>query len=301
MRKCRIYADTNLTPILGLNPLWKDDVGDGVGKEPDLAGHPKFIRNYPCHDYMVNTLHFERMFMVYDGTVNAAPVWCNDDLTLKTVDPRALDWSRAGNFSNPPQKLQVQMCAKLATEAKHFPVSTSESFIPVIFDFENPSFDGTPESIDRMTLACNWVKQVHQNLRVGSYYYPFHENKEAAFNSSWKAFSEAINFVAPSFYPWNLPALHPHSLFGMMEDTTSLLDRFYSHLPRVAVIVPTWQIYWNDLALAPMNGKYIPFDYWQKILMFLNDRGYDLFPWMPGILLDDNAKKYLGEVNKYQL
>jgi hypothetical protein len=302
MRKSRVYCDTNLTPIWAPNPAWKDDKGDGVGTDPDAAGHPKWIRNYPLHDYMVNTLGFERMFMVYDGTINRAPLWCNDDLTLRDVDGKSLEWGvRDGNFSNPPQKLQVQMCAKLST-VDHPYSSTAVKSTPMIFDLENPSFDGSAASIQKMVDCINWVKEINQNVKVGSYYWPVHANTQIEFDSKlWKNYAEAADFAAPSIYPWNAPAQNPERWFDDAEKWIGLLDRFYSWLPKVAVIIPRWQIYWNDQALKSLSGKYVPFGLWQKIVRFLSERDCDLFYWDPGALLDDTAKKYIGEMDKYQV
>lgn len=292
-RKARVYCDTNLTPIWQPNPEWQTD-----------KTKPQWIRNYPLHDYLVNNLGFERMSFLYDGTINRAPLWCKDDLTLIPSNPTGFDWAREGNFSNPPQKLQVQMCAKLATQANHFG-STAKNFTPLIFDLESPSFDGSPESVIRMIDAIKWCKEVHDQLKVGAYYWPTHPNTKAEFDSHhWAAFSEVVDFAAPSFYPWNLPAINPQGWFDGIERWISLLDRFYPWLPRVAVILPRYQIYWpqnNPPELNAMNDKYVPFSLWQKILQFLVERDCDLFYWDPGALLDDTAKKYAGAVNKLQL
>lgn len=315
MTKTRVMIDWNSTPVCSPNPKWIDD---GKQTDPDINGNYHWIRHSEATLYAANSLGFEKTFMVYDGTLNRAPTWCNPDLTLKplTYDSQRrlynIDQAAEGSFYNPPQELQVKMCAALSNIENPFPLDGCKTprHVPVIFDLENPSVvvDGgssRPESVRNMTNALRWAKSLKADSAVMAYGWPSHKNTQEAFDSGgWQAFADATDYLCGGVYMWDVPTANPNAWFDEIDMQTKLYDRFYKHIPRIAVLCPLYQIYFphNDAPwVVAFNNKPIDLGVWKKMLTYLVDRDYHIYVWLGNTPLNDQVKILLQEANKFQL
>lgn len=293
MKRCRIFTDANVTPILGPNPEWTG-VDDKI--------HPQWVQNFPMHDLLVE-MGFSEMPMIYDGSLNRAPIWVNDDMTYR--DSNTLDWSREGGFNQPPEERAVRMAASIMNKANTFSLK-SEMHLPFLFDLENPFFAvSVSESdekrqlvVDAMVKTVEWAKFSAPYSEVGWFsalpmsngdflntpalldaYRKYHTD-------FCKVLASRMDFNAPGFYNWDLIAVSPNTWFQQVETTTRILDEFYSYMPRVAVLTPTYQIYnpvyWKQV--ADLNGKAIPYALWKKQIQFLVDRDYAIYLWPGGTI-----------------
>jgi hypothetical protein len=316
MKRARIYQDVNLTPIQQPNPKWKGADGKTIDQgstdpNPMPDGTPKWIQNFPLYDSM-KELGFEEMQMIYDGTLNRAPVWCKDDFSL--VKPGELDWTRGGNLASPPQKQAIEMIMHLNNQGDAF-VKGGTSHLPIIFDLENQSvnyndsmfenFNDGKEKIENLVNAVNYAKGWSRwgvVPPVGHYQYPmmlnnFGENRQTDVwfaNSGLQDLIDVIDFAAPSFYTINWMIDNPQNWFDMVQAFTSFYERRCKHLPRVAVVCPAYQAYWPEQQIyqkyIPFNNQPVPLEVWKKQLRFLVDRDYDIFVWAGNLEL--NPKMY---------
>jgi hypothetical protein len=316
MKRARIYQDVNLTPIAQPNPKWRGSDGKSIAEgsvdpNPMPDGTPKWIQNFPLYDSM-KELGFEEMQMIYDGTLNRAPVWCKDDFSF--VKPGELDWTRGGNLSAPPQKQAVEMIMHLNNQGDAF-VPGGTPHLPIIFDLENPSvnyndsmfetFNDGKEKIENLVNAVNYAKGWSRwgNVPpVGHYQYPmmltnFGENRQTDVwfsNSGLQELVDTIDFVAPSFYTINWMIDHPQNWFDGVQSFTSFYDRRCKHLPKVAVVCPAYQAYWPEQDIykkyIPFNNQPVDLEVWKKQLRFLVERDYDIFVWAG--FLELNPKMY---------
>jgi hypothetical protein len=362
MRRPRIYQDINLTPIKQPNPLWVGRDGkkqwEGSTDPEDMPnGTPKWIQDFLQFDAM-KSLGFEEMFMLYDGTLNRAPVWCNDKpnpaaeinpATGKPYDPTAskwifelrkkeeIDWNRQGNFSAPPQEKQIQMCMHLNHTGPVYNPK-AKPYNPIIFDLENPSVDYQNSMFDkpprkpRVELAWDntgamWLreqddpayqKEVRESGKweienivnsvqyarnwhrwasmppIGHYQFPwplnnFQTNRQTDdwyIHSGLRDLCEIIDFCAPSFYNinWNHWSLgNPSTWYDVVDLCTTLYDRRCSHLPRVAVITPTYSVFWPEQEqykkYLPDADKAMPLEVWKRQVNYLVERDYDIMIW----------------------
>ena len=285
--KTRIYCDANPTP---LDPL------------------------HPVVEYMANNLGFERMFIVVEGTLQRAPVWCDDDMMLRSE----LDWSRQGNainnFSNPPQERCVKMCATLASNGNFYRPGLPR-ILPITLDIENASVELTWDDPDQMNAAMDrliemvyWVKHdPWQQQHVGLYYFPqVPPVRYTRRVEGYATLAGILDFVAPSFYTTDHYAVSPQAWFdGVSQTHAMVLDQF-NHLPRVAVICPLYQIYHPALypSVAAKNNQPADRSLWRKKLQFLVNLGYQLCVWVPEpekCVLTEPLKVLLGDVNAHQL
>lgn len=294
MRTPRIYQDTNLTPISMPNP----DFVEGGTK-------PKWIPQFPLWSQL-RKLGFEDSFMLYDGTLNRAPVWCNDDFTFKKAD--ALDWDRQGNFAMPPQERAVQMCMQLNNQAGVYQANT-KAYNPIVFDLENASVNYTDspfaslsdplgrEKIENLTKAVQYAKNFSRwaiSPPVGHYQYPMPLNNHLTnrqteqwfIASGLRDLCDVLDFVCPSYYNvnwhhWSLGS--PNSWFDAVDLQTKFYDRWCSHLPRMATVTPTFSVYWPEQEqykkYLPDADKAVPLATWRKQLRYLAERDYDIFLW----------------------
>lgn len=302
MKTPELYCDVNITPIRGPNPEWS--AGDTV--------HAQWIQNSPCYDYM-KTLGFRDMPMIYDGTLNRILTYTKEDGTF--ADANNIDWNKEGNYSAPPQEKAVRAFARLTQNVKQS-APQSENFLPFLFDLENAAMGISIDAsdADREALiqtkylpAVQWAKLEAPYSRVGWYSLPPMPNGDGLntikrfqdyqkYNTTYlQEMANWIDFAAPGFYNWDLPAANPGQWFDQVEMMTTILDKNFSHLPRVAVITPTYQIYnpgyWKQV--ADLNGKPIPPDLWKKQCRFLVERDYDLYLWTGNTLLKDAALNIL--------
>lgn len=311
--KVNLYCDVNLTPVRGPNPEWTPG-----------AIVPQWIQNSPCHDLM-KTCGFREMFMIYDGTVNRANDWIADDGSFSDSDH--IDWSKDGNYSNPPVESVIRKICKapagLPADATHpqrmFPwAENTELHIPIIFDLENSSMGvglDSPEidrvaSIQRFTDLAFWAKTTAPYSPIGIYGVPPMSNGDvlitkerlsnyAEYHSLMQETAKYLDFAAPFFYNWDLSAAAPSSWFNYVDLTTRILDQYFSYLPRVAVINPLYQIYnptyWKQV--AGLNNKPVPIGLWKKQCQYLVDRNYDIFLWTGNGSLKDCSANILATKN----
>lgn len=132
--RIRIFHDSNITPIFGPNPFWKNDGKDGGrGTDPDTKGNAKWVRNYPTHD-VAAAMGYEPAPLVYDGTANRSDWYCSGGVP----DPAGIyQWENRNNCA-PPRKDAVQALARLYATADMYGAKVPD-FAPMIFDLENPT------------------------------------------------------------------------------------------------------------------------------------------------------------------
>ncbi len=269
----RLYTDYNLTPIQLPNPAWDLD-----------KSKPRWVQNYPCDAYAAS-LGFERAFMVYDGTLNRATRWANDDLTLRPANDLRPD---EGNHSSPPDDFAVKACAKLAMQADHYVAGTPRSR-PIMFDLEGGMWSEwdaksaltVAQHFATMTKAIRTARDAaNGHLHAGAFGWPNQIDYLPDATAEMREWAITTSYVAPCFY--TVPSLIPDAAwFDEVETRTSYIDRLFPHLPRIAVLCPTYQVWWKDSYpdLAPLDGKPVPSGLWKKQLKFVIDRGYDVMLW----------------------
>jgi hypothetical protein len=320
MKRTRIYTDANLTKVMGPNVAW--DLGDHT--------EPRWVQNQEVTVYMIEELGFTQGFMVYDGTLNRAGWWADPETLELYTGEGYRENVPAIEQANPPVKWAVQACAKLASGQAntwnhelgrwdlYFPskfyYSKGEPGQPIFFDLEGHYWGGeapVDDKINSMAQAIYWCKdpKVNQHSRVGAYGWPWgpprkERASEFMAKESIKYLQDALDFANPCFY--TVPTWEtPRHWFESVDMMTAHLDRYYSWLPRIATINPTYQMYWYDdprfVHLKPRHNEPIPRELWKKQLSYLTERDYELYIWTSGILLTDEIRKLLLDANRYQI
>lgn len=318
--RVQLYCDVNLTPIKGPNPLW-------TGANDKI--HPQWIQQYPLYDSLIS-FGFRELFFIYEGTLNRGPIFLKDDGSVSDADH--LDWSREGNFCNPPIESVVRRVSTLpagiqgdwaSNPQRMFPwVSKSQLHMPMCFDIENASMGLSVDSTDaekrvmvqRYGDLVRWAKESAPFSKVGVYGFPPMANGDLlnskarldnyrSYHPMVKELAEPyLDFAMPSFYNWDLPAASPNTWFDQVEETTRLLDEFFPNLPRIATLTPTYQIYnpiyWSQV--KQLSNVAIPLNVWTKQIQYLVDRDYDLCVWGGGTIPTPAVQILLAACAKFK-
>lgn len=322
MKRTRIYTDVNLTKVKGPNLEWG---------EPN---EPQWVQNQKITNYMIEDLGFTQSMMVYDGTLNRASWFIDPEhLTFHTGDGYR-EGAKDENNSSPPVEWAVKGCAKLASGAAHTWDDANQRWIEyypsqlyykkadrglmITFDLEGHYWGSEAphhEKVFQMAQAMHWCKQmwkgrwVNQHSRVGAYgwpWFPGRDKRQSEFQArdEVKYLMDVMDYANPCFY--TVPSWEtPRHWFESVDAMTVHLDRFYPHLPRIATVNPTYQIYWMDdprfVHIKPKHNTPVPHDLWKKQIEYLIERDYEIYLWCQGTKLTETTKSMLRFLNKFQI
>lgn len=298
--KTRVLCDSNLTPVMFDNPRWVDD---GKASEPDAQGHPRFIRNYDCHDYLVS-LGAEETFMIYKGTLNNAPMWIGK--TGEQVSwGRNFDYSLQGNHSDPINNSMLYEVAKLASKPETYK-ATALPHCPIILDIEGaPTMNVAPDDslADRIYCVMRWleaVKYIKQaagaDQEVWIYgHYPdlakINPEKNLALGGLLTQLAQETTAACGFLYFWDWDVDNSNHWIAELEriDASILRNAPWYVRAKVLAINPFDQIYapQNDRpSTATMNGKPSHLPTWKNLVDEAVERGFALYVWTGDGILD---------------
>jgi hypothetical protein len=130
----RVMFDANPTPIPMVNPNYTGKNNE----EYDAKGQAKWVRWTDSTEYM-RQMGLTPSFMVYDGTENRAPMWCDEWGNLLTLKPAGnrfdVDWSREGNFSSPLSPRVARAASLLAKKPSTYGAKLPP-YMALILDIE---------------------------------------------------------------------------------------------------------------------------------------------------------------------
>jgi hypothetical protein len=282
----------NPTPIRFPHPDWTQAT---LKEFENVPNDEKWLQQDLCYPYM-KELGFEPMFIVFEGTVKRASWWCKPDLTLADgILPDPQDQATISDFG-------IQACALLSCHADHF--APGPPVLPIMLDFEGEAW-ALPEANTRVTLLAKDIMHSRGSgrRRVGSYARPWRYDGPRDTNPMTPALEEycrTADYV--SYSPYNTP---PYNLGGDWYDQvdmwTSYFDRVAAHLPRIALVCPTYVVEdrqmkdWSHLRNVP-----VPRALFKKQLTYLTDRRWELMAWMADVRFTLEVKALIQTMNEFQ-
>lgn len=279
----RILYSTNPTPVKDGNLKWVNDGGNnGAGSDPDPSGQPKWIQNYPCHDYLKG-LGLEPIMLAGDGMLGRSGWWSKDGVVSPPGQPTDLSWGENELIrpSDPPVPKNVHAVADLSLKANTF-VPDLPEHLNVMYDLENFSVgidieNGTPEawnaSLQNILNSLVWFREVNATAEL-SYWaiLPFtaanRQNLEAFWNLPMaKQVVDQLSYVVPWVYDSDEPAITPSLLY---EEVYKQVDGIHTYCPgkRIVMSLAThYQIRRNttDARLIPLIGEAVPSEVFNPI------------------------------------
>jgi hypothetical protein len=305
-----IYVERNLSPIFGDNPYY-----DQAKPQP---GVPRFWRDSDFSDALM-ALGAKPYFMVYDGTLNNARLWSNDDGTLMPSIPTTggpFDWEhRTGNYSNPPTKEQVQACARLALNPQASGCKLPGG-VPIIFDIEacktlNFSAIDPPEkwqaAIDLVGKMAGWVREVNPRSPVLSLGLPLMANVTGpdtpaivSLDSHYlqalrgQLSGAAVLLYSPMWYPGWLD--NPGGWFDAVDAIARDGDRYFDGDTRYAVVSP---LRWDFFGDHARDGTPLDIDFWKEQLHYLRERKFEIVVWIGGKSIKQIGRDHLDALRPF--
>jgi len=168
----RIATNVHLTPVYNVNPLWQDD---HPATEPDARGNMRYVQNGPLQ-VLCRKLGFEPWQMVTVADQNYSSMWFgpNGYLDVPQIYNRwDLDWSKAGQHSNPLDPAAALALATLANDAQRY---ASPSMVPckrvgIALDIEGQSVYETLRALRQRRMVGNSGARYGWNVAAKQQYF----------------------------------------------------------------------------------------------------------------------------------
>ena len=313
VRTVRVFCDSNPTPIFQPNPRYQ-----GVDRRgPDAAGNEPWIRQNDCYSTLLK-LGARPAFVLYIGTMNRARTWCDDQWNPKPMPigrygGMGIDWSREGNYTDPPEPRAIRACARLAMDPMFY---RDDSYPagprPMMIDIEatksvnlvgiQPTVENRRASIRHMIECIRAAKAGSQGkCEVWGYgwipqamYYPkaelptYEKTRDLE-----RELANEVSGVCLSLYNWDKPVqTGGESWWEDLNSVQAIIDKDFPEFNnrKVVLVHPRWSVIWPDKLppeQAAMDGKAIPLALWKRQIDTLVKGGWELFIWIGPTLGDD--------------
>lgn len=214
------------------------------------------------------------------------------------------------NYCNPPVQQAVQACGRLATTPEKYG-GTGKPYLPIFFDLENASTtpldygtstDNQKEAFAEIIYNCAaWSRSVNDGSDYGYYalpisgyplvndarvtgYYRMHEILASTYNNVYTTYLTEM-------YVTNMEIRNPDHLFTKIEHSITIHKRYFGNLRPIAVVNPVQQVLFGDTTLPGENNRPVDLELWNRMLLYLVDRGCDLMIWSGTAPLATEATK----------
>jgi hypothetical protein len=322
VRTVRVFCDSNPTPIWIPNPRYQGQDRRG----PDAAGNQPWVRQVDPYSTLLS-LGARPVMTLYVGTLNRAPVWCDDQwnprrMRIGRYGGLALDWAKEGNYSDPPDPRAVRACAMLAMDPMFYGDDSYPGPRPIMIDIEGtksvnligaePSLENRRASIQHMIKAIRAAKEGSQGrCEVWGYgwfpqamYYPkdqlpiYEKTRDIE-----RELAKEVSAVCLSLYSSDEVVADPEHWFKGLDYIQGLIDKDFPEFQarKVVLVYPRWELVWPEKAKpqhVAMNGKPVPMEFWKRQIDALVKGGWDIYVWM-GMTVVDGAEEHLQYVGRF--
>jgi hypothetical protein len=285
----RVWFESNVTPILGPNP------------RRGQPGQPDWTREPDTSTYL-RKLGFSPAALAYDGTFNRVDVWF-DFATGEPVPAEAIQWADEKDVTNHPDLAEQYASALARLHARpqtYYPKEDTYNW-PVFIDIEFRAWQSAdPNNLDdrrRALDAMMGFASPFARLGVPTYCYYWPPTQFLGMDARTADYEgellAKLSGAAVSLYNWDVCAMSGgDAWFDMARASDALFAEYYKGLTfrKVAFICPCWNIYFPDNApndsVRAMSGQPIPLPMLKKQTLYLIDQGWDIFPWLGGLLIE---------------
>jgi hypothetical protein len=283
---------------------------------------------HPDSYAMLMSMGARPVMTIYPATLNIARTWCDDQWNAKPmrIGPWggvALDWSRAGNHTDPPNLRALAACAKLAVNPSFYGDDSPPGPRPIMIDIEGTksinlvgaehTIENRRQSIRHMIDCIRTAKEATGGkCEVWGYgwfpqamYYPKDQLPIYEKTRDVEAeLAKEASAVCLSLYNWDRVAeTDGAQWFEDLAGVEALIDKDFLQFKhrKVVLMLPVWQVIWPEHVKpehAAMNGKPVPLELWKRQIDVLVKHGWDIYVWTGSVVIDD-IRPHLEYVGRF--